>query len=214
MLRGWGLLLWKVGVCENTPRLRCTIHTHTQHTQQFLQSHHASTGPHVSLFCFCLFQHHIIRNNNHKWVKNCRRQIPSKKRKLNKMGYHSKCNKKYSIFLEPHWKFMTDITHFFGPSHLRDAGQSISICLPRVCDSLHSEVAISSLDYKPHFSKHGVNRIPWRAWRAGQECTALHTNWSWSRERYWQATVATGLGQTHRPDCSHSLQLGTLGLSW
>lgn len=105
-----------------------------------------------------------------------------------------------------------DILHtLFGPSHLRDAGQSISISIPWVCDSLYSEVAFSSLDYKPHFSKHGVNRIPWRVWRAGQESTALHKNWSQSREKYWQATVATGLGQTHRPDCSCSMELGALG---
>lgn len=38
----------------------------------------------------------------------------------------------------------------FGPSHLWDAGQSISISIPWVCNSLHNKVAFS-LDYKPPF---------------------------------------------------------------
>lgn len=46
---------------------------------------------------------------------------------------------------------------------------------------------------------------------AGPAKSALHTNWRRSRERCWQAAVATGPGQTHRPDCSHSMQLGALG---
>lgn len=30
---------------------------------------------------FCLFQYHIIRNNNHNWVKNCRKHFSFKKKR-------------------------------------------------------------------------------------------------------------------------------------
>lgn len=100
----------------------------------------------------------------------------------------------------------------FGPSHLWDAGQSISISIPWVCNSLHNKVAFS-LDYKPHFffSKHGVNRIPWRVSKAGQECTAQKLIHRETERASWQATVATALGQTCRANCSHSFQFGSLG---
>lgn len=128
-----------------------------------------------------------------------------------KMGYHSKCNKMYFIFFESRWnggkKITTDFRHFLGHHIAQNTGQSISISIPWGQGSLYREIVYISLDYKPR-SKHGVNRILQRVWWSGQECTALHTNWSQSRERYWQAT---GLGQTHRPDCSCSAQYDTLG---
>lgn len=100
----------------------------------------------------------------------------------------------------------------FGPSHLWDAGQSISISIPWVYNSLHNKVAFS-LDYKPpyfFFSKHGVNRIPWRVSKAGQECTAQKLIHREAERDSWQATVATALGRTHRANCSHSFQFGSV----
>lgn len=76
-----GLLLWKVGVYENTPRVRCTIRTHTQHTHNSFYTVIMLQQDLILVFAFFLDQHHVIRNNNHKWVKNCRKQIPSKKQR-------------------------------------------------------------------------------------------------------------------------------------
>lgn len=115
------------------------------------------------------------------------------------MGYHSKCNIKYSIFLEPHWKFMTDFRHFFGHYVSEKLGKALASLSLGSCDSLHSGAALSSLDYKPHFSKHGVNRIPWRALLDSQEGAALHctpTGVDPGRDTGRQG-AATGLGQTH-----------------
>lgn len=165
----------------NTPRVRCTIHTHTQHTHNSFYTVIMLQRDLMLVFNFFFFlnQHHIIRNNNHKWVKNCRRQIPSKnknkKKKRNSTKWVAILNAiKHTLYSWSHTKnsWQTSDT-FWAIASLWDAGRSISISIPWVCESLYSEDAFSSLDYKPHFSKHGVNRIPWRVWWAGQECTEL-----------------------------------------
>lgn len=84
----------------------------------------------------------------------------------------------------------------FGPSLLREAGQSISISIPWVCDSLHSEVAFTLSRLQTPFFKTWCKQNPPESvvgWPR-VHCAALHTNWSSSRERYWQGTVANRPG--------------------
>lgn len=60
--------------------MRCTIHTHTQHTHNSFYTV-IMLQQDLMLVFFFYYQHHVFQNNNHKWVKNCRRQIPSKQEK-------------------------------------------------------------------------------------------------------------------------------------
>lgn len=153
-------------------------HAYTTYTQQFLHSHHASTGPHVSLFfCFYYFSVTLLETTTTSGSKTAEGRFLQKKQKekLNKMGYHSKCNKKYSwSHAENSWQ----TSHTFWGHHISETlGKALAFPSHGSVTAFTAKAAFSSLDYKPHFSKHGVNRIPWRVWRAGQECTAHKLEW-------------------------------------
>lgn len=191
--------------------MTCTILT--QHTHNGFYSHHASKGPCDS----CFFPYFSITYQKLPQVGQ-KQNVDSFKKKKNgeraqQTGFPFKRNKKKStLYSQSNTEKIHDrLQTLFGPSHLWDAGQSISISIPWVCNSLHNKVAFS-LDYKPpyFFSKHGVNRIPWRVSKAGQECTAQKLIHREAERDSWQATVATALGQTRRANCSHSFQFGSV----
>lgn len=195
---------WKTGKGQRerggrglTVKGRDVNHAYITYTQQFLHTHHASTGP-----FFCLFQYHIIRNN-HNWVKNCRKHFSFKKKRGHATKWVITLNaikkKEEEEYSWSHTENSWQTSHTFWAINISEKPVKALAFLS------HGSVTALSAKVPPplllFWSKHGVNRIPWRVWWAGQECTTLHTNWSQSREKYWQATVATGLGQPH---CSHS----------
>jgi len=132
----------------------------------------------LMLVLFFLFQHQVFRNNYHNWVKDCGGKIPSKKKKKKKNSAHCvsivnaiKSTRKASDTL---WA----INIYEKP------GKALAYPSPGPVTAIAAKLPALPLDYKPHFfSKHGVNRIPRRVRRAGQESRARHTSWSPSRER-------------------------------
>lgn len=64
-----------------TVKGRDVKHAYITYTQQFLHTHHASTGP-----FFCLFRYHIIRNNNTTGSKTAESIFPSKRKEDKQNG--------------------------------------------------------------------------------------------------------------------------------
>lgn len=146
---GRELLLWKVGVYENTP-VRCTIHTHTQHTHNSFYTVIMLQRDLMLVFFFFYFSITLLETTTTSGSKTAEDRFLQKEIFANWVSILNGI--KSTLYSRSHTENSWQASDTFWAITLWEAGQSISISIPGVCDSLHSKVAFS-LDYKPHFFK-------------------------------------------------------------
>lgn len=145
---------------ENTPRVRCTIHTRTQHTHNSFYTD-IMLQQDLIIVSFCVFQHNFRSN---KWAKN--RGTGGflwNKRKKSRTRYPSN---EINVFF-PKNLGSTSYTSWAATS-LRCC-LSVSMSASQVSGCLRPRAAVPSPHYKPSFFKTRWKKNHQRVWQ--RECT-------------------------------------------